>query len=89
MMEAANTSETSVNFYQTTQHSNPEDNHLHEEICLRVVLFQMSCSKYPTQYQLYDRPHTILLEPSLIDVITITHSFILKNIKVNLRTDCL
>jgi hypothetical protein len=29
MMEAANTSETSVNFYQTTQRNNPEDSHLH------------------------------------------------------------
>jgi hypothetical protein len=28
MMVAANTSETSVNFYQTTQHNNPEDSHL-------------------------------------------------------------
>jgi hypothetical protein len=28
-MEAASTSETSVNFYQTTRHNNPEDNHLH------------------------------------------------------------
>jgi hypothetical protein len=30
MMEAASTSETSVNFYQTTWYSNPEDNHLHD-----------------------------------------------------------
>jgi hypothetical protein len=29
MMEAARTSETLVNFYQTTQRNNPEDNHLH------------------------------------------------------------
>jgi hypothetical protein len=28
MMEAANTSETLVNFYQTTRHYNPEDSHL-------------------------------------------------------------
>jgi hypothetical protein len=28
MMEAAGTSETSVNFYQTTQRYNPEDSHL-------------------------------------------------------------
>jgi hypothetical protein len=28
MMEAARTSETLVNFYQTTQHYNPEDSHL-------------------------------------------------------------
>jgi hypothetical protein len=29
MMEAANTSEMTVNFYQTTRHNNPEDSHLH------------------------------------------------------------
>jgi hypothetical protein len=28
MMEAASTSETSVNFYQTTRRNIPEDNHL-------------------------------------------------------------
>jgi hypothetical protein len=29
MMEAECTSETSVNFYQTTRRNNPEDSHLH------------------------------------------------------------
>jgi hypothetical protein len=29
MMEAASTSETSVNLYHTTRRNNPEDNHLH------------------------------------------------------------
>jgi hypothetical protein len=29
MMVAASTSETSINFYQTTWHNNPEDSHLH------------------------------------------------------------
>jgi hypothetical protein len=29
MMEAASTSETSVNFYQTTRSKNPEDSHIH------------------------------------------------------------
>jgi hypothetical protein len=29
MMEAARTSETSVNFYQTTRRYNPEDSHRH------------------------------------------------------------
>jgi hypothetical protein len=29
MMEAASTSETSVNFYQTTWRNNPEDSHIH------------------------------------------------------------
>jgi hypothetical protein len=29
MMEAASTSETLINFYQTTRRNNPEDSHLH------------------------------------------------------------
>jgi hypothetical protein len=29
MMKAASTSETLVNFYQTTRRNNPDDNHLH------------------------------------------------------------
>jgi hypothetical protein len=33
MMEAASTSETLVNFYQTTQCYNPEDSHLHTRRC--------------------------------------------------------
>jgi hypothetical protein len=33
MMEAARSSETLVNFYQTTQHYNPEDSHLHTNCC--------------------------------------------------------
>jgi hypothetical protein len=28
-MEAASTSETSANFYQTARHNNPEDSHFH------------------------------------------------------------
>jgi hypothetical protein len=34
MMEAVSTSETSANFYQTTQRNNPEDSHLHTDISL-------------------------------------------------------
>jgi hypothetical protein len=37
MMEAASTSETSVNFYQTTQQINPEDSLLYE-ITSKMVL---------------------------------------------------
>jgi hypothetical protein len=45
MMEAANTSETSINVYQTTRRNNPEDSHLHArrrgnlKFHLRDVLF--------------------------------------------------
>jgi hypothetical protein len=34
MMEAASTSVTSVNFYQTERRSNPEDSHLHKHFVL-------------------------------------------------------
>jgi hypothetical protein len=33
MMEAASTSETLINFYQTTQRNNPQDSHLHIHRC--------------------------------------------------------
>jgi hypothetical protein len=32
MMEAASTSETSVNFYQTIRRNNPEDSHLQKSV---------------------------------------------------------
>jgi hypothetical protein len=40
MMEAASTSETSVNFYQTIRRNNPEDSHL----LLRNVVLKV-CDK--------------------------------------------
>jgi hypothetical protein len=45
-MEAASTSETLVNFYQTTQYYNPEDSHLHV-----ILYFTLSQSVYFTQMQ--------------------------------------
>jgi hypothetical protein len=39
MMEAASTSETSVNLCQTTRRNNPEDNHLHTEVSFKWNLF--------------------------------------------------
>jgi hypothetical protein len=41
MMEAASTSETSVNLYQTARHHIPEDSHLHTRRCenLKSYLF--------------------------------------------------
>jgi hypothetical protein len=40
IMERAYTSETSVNFYQTTRHYNPEDSHLHYVNVKRYFLWQ-------------------------------------------------
>jgi hypothetical protein len=37
MMEAASTSKTSVNSYQTTRRNNPEDSHLHDYGCASSV----------------------------------------------------
>jgi hypothetical protein len=38
MMEAANTSEMLVNFYQTTWHYNPEDSHLQDHLVFAIKL---------------------------------------------------
>jgi hypothetical protein len=43
MMEAANTSEASVNFYQTTRGNNPEDSHL--------LLVIICCKEYKMMLQ--------------------------------------
>jgi hypothetical protein len=38
MMDAASTSETSENFYQTTRRNNPEDSHLHVQNLFTVFI---------------------------------------------------
>jgi hypothetical protein len=46
MMEAASTSETSVNVYQTTRRNNPEDSHLYHFHCLpRFTIFTIICTR--------------------------------------------
>jgi hypothetical protein len=51
MMEAVNTSETSVNFYQTTRRNIPEDGHLH------IWISQTSFMSTPTSIRmLYNTP---------------------------------
>jgi hypothetical protein len=56
MMEAARTSETLVNFYQTTRRYNPEDSHLHthrrENLKSYVVMFLQEWK--PTIVEAYD-----------------------------------
>jgi hypothetical protein len=39
MMEAARTSETLVNFYQTTRRYNPEDSNLHCDVSFQNTAF--------------------------------------------------
>jgi hypothetical protein len=45
MMEAASTSETSVNFYQTAQSNNPEDSHLHTHHHENLGSHSITCSE--------------------------------------------
>jgi hypothetical protein len=47
-MEAARTSETSVNFYQTTRRNNPEDIHLQGVMFLsgRVSMLNMAINRF-------------------------------------------
>jgi hypothetical protein len=48
MMEAANTSETSVSFHQTTRHNFPEESHLHtrgsENLKPHTLIQQLNCT---------------------------------------------
>jgi hypothetical protein len=49
MMEAASTSETSVNFYQTTWRNNPEDSYLQDrKLLLKIVSMRYG---YLTEYK--------------------------------------
>jgi hypothetical protein len=45
MMDTGSTSETSVNFYQTTWHYNPEDSHFRYYIECRAGLFYSVCTE--------------------------------------------
>jgi hypothetical protein len=63
MMEAARTSETLVNFYQTTRRYNPEDGHL--QLVRGILLLQVnvttvySTSKFASTHTLHLFPHPI------------------------------
>jgi hypothetical protein len=65
IMEAESTSETSVNFYQTTQSNNPEDSHFHTR--RRENLKSLSAFLFPYSVFLYhcDLPQVFLYVPSL------------------------
>jgi hypothetical protein len=55
MMEAASTSETLVNFYQTTRRYNPEDSHLHTRRLenLKSYLIQLHSHLAKLFYKMY------------------------------------
>jgi hypothetical protein len=48
MMEAASTSETPANFYQTIRRNNPEDSHLHTLRRDNLKSQPRNCKKYVT-----------------------------------------
>jgi hypothetical protein len=60
MMEAASTSETLVNFYQTTWHDNPEDSHLHTRRCENLK----SHTNFHTIISTNIVPNVVVITPS-------------------------
>jgi hypothetical protein len=52
MMEAARTSETSVNFYQTTRRYNPEDSHLHTNRRENLKSYKVTANNVEIPYDL-------------------------------------
>jgi hypothetical protein len=61
MMEAASTSDTLVNFYQTTQRYNPEDSHLRTRRCenlksYKIILENKSKNLIELNHKEYNNP---------------------------------
>jgi hypothetical protein len=61
MMEAASTSEMLINFYQPTQHYNPEDSHLHE----LTFIQNLRGEKYLTSDRIRDALHCVCNDVSV------------------------
>jgi hypothetical protein len=66
-MEAESTSETSVNFYQTTRRNNPDDSHLHtrrrenlNKISLRFTIILQLRQGFPSGFFSRSLPNKIL-----------------------------
>jgi hypothetical protein len=55
MMEAASTSEKSVNFYHTTRCNNPEDSHLHSRRLKNLKFHQTQFSHKLTRFTAFRR----------------------------------
>jgi hypothetical protein len=66
MMEAASTSETSINFYQTTRRNIPEDSHLQtsQPFEVRLASKQYLKIQYPTSEKIQ---HVSITKEQLID----------------------
>jgi hypothetical protein len=66
MIGAAGTSETSVNFYQTTLHNNPEDSHLHACRCENLKSQFFSSSLCPVVWFIINTPGVNLTSVALV-----------------------
>jgi hypothetical protein len=64
MMEAARTSETLVNFYQTTQHYNPEDSHLRTHRHENLMIIYINTTMYAWCYVMANYTHVNTIFPS-------------------------
>jgi dipeptidase len=65
MMEAARTSETLVNFYQTTRYYNPEDSNLHTHRRENLKSYpKEEVSKYRSEFSIESSPPTGVKTPS-------------------------
>jgi hypothetical protein len=66
MMEAAKTSETLVNFYQTTRRYNPEDSHLRthrrENLKSYLVLNELIVARFVRKHPFYGIKTAITVE---------------------------
>jgi hypothetical protein len=71
MMEEASTSETSVNFYQTTLFNIPEDSHLHPQF----MIFHQNGTKFHTHTKQQVTMHTFAKFPSLRYVLPLSCIF--------------
>jgi hypothetical protein len=58
MMEAANTSETPINFYQTTRCSVPEDSHLQFKPQFSEYIRDTKYNLDKSEYTEYEKQHT-------------------------------
>jgi hypothetical protein len=61
MMEAARTSETLVNFYQTTRRCNPEDSHLPTVLLFETLFCMWECFNMGTEL-----PTKVMLGQTLV-----------------------
>jgi hypothetical protein len=67
IMKEASTSETSVNFYQTTRHNNPQDSHLHPR-----RRENLKCHLVTIVLQLFLTFHILLKEYSVADILCVS-----------------